>query len=117
MRSIRCTSPCYTHLLSRDTCDIHILHLKVNLLLYICLLGALEDGILLDPPLPCILRFKSYTCIEEEVKRKGTTTPFMTLNVKGSIAAFSISKSVEPNEERKILIGDFGQGITASTER
>src|SRR4051812_32396632 len=28
----------------------------------------------------------------------------MTLNVKGSIVVFSISKSVEPNEERKVLI-------------
>src|ERR1041385_708582 len=41
----------------------------------------------------------------------------MTHNRKGSIATFSISKSVEPNEERKVLISDFGQGITASTER
>src|ERR1041385_8045254 len=41
----------------------------------------------------------------------------MTHNHKGSVAAFSISKSVEPNEERKVLISDFGQGITASTVR
>ena len=41
----------------------------------------------------------------------------MTHNRKGSIAAFSISKSVEPNEEQKVLISDSEQGITASTER
>ena len=41
----------------------------------------------------------------------------MTLNRKGSIAAFSISKSVEPNEEQKVLISDYEQEITASTKR
>ena len=41
----------------------------------------------------------------------------MTHNRKGSIAAFSISKSVEPNEEQKVLTSDSEQGITASTER
>ena len=41
----------------------------------------------------------------------------MTHNRKGSIAAFSISKSVEPNEEQKVLVSDSEQEITASTER
>ena len=41
----------------------------------------------------------------------------MTHNHKGSIAAFLISKSVEPNEEQKVLISDSEQEITASTER
>ena len=41
----------------------------------------------------------------------------MTLNVEGSIAVFSISKSVEPNEEQKVVASDFGKEITASTER
>src|SRR4051812_35450475 len=41
----------------------------------------------------------------------------MDLNVKGSIAAFSISKSVKPNEEQKVIESDFGKEITASTER
>jgi hypothetical protein len=41
----------------------------------------------------------------------------MTHNRKGSIAAFSISKSVEPNEEQKVLASDFGKEITASTGR
>src|SRR6187399_1705967 len=37
----------------------------------------------------------------------------MTLNRKGSVAAFLISKSVEPNEEQKVLISDSEQEITA----
>src|ERR1041385_2543904 len=41
----------------------------------------------------------------------------MTHDVMGSIAVFSISKSVEPNEEQKVLASDFGKEITASTER
>ena len=41
----------------------------------------------------------------------------MTHNRKGSIAAFSISKSVEPNEEQKVIASDFGKEITARTER
>src|ERR1041385_813891 len=41
----------------------------------------------------------------------------MTLNVEGSIAVFSISKSVEPNEEQKVVVSDFGKEIAASTER
>ena len=41
----------------------------------------------------------------------------MTLNVEGSIAVFSISKSVEPNEEQKVIASHFGKEITASTER
>src|SRR3954467_7773757 len=54
--------------------DTHIEHSKVNSILYACPFSLLTDGILLDPPLPCILRLKNYTCVEEEVKRKGTTT-------------------------------------------
>src|ERR1041385_1908720 len=41
----------------------------------------------------------------------------MTHNHNGSIAAFSISKSVEPNEEQKVIASDFGEEIIASTER
>ena len=36
---------------------------------------------------------------------------------RGSIVAFSISKSVEPNEEQKVTTSDLEQGITSSTER
>ena len=41
----------------------------------------------------------------------------MTHKCRRSIVAFSISKSVKPNEEEKVLISDLGQGITASTEK
>ena len=55
--------------------DTRIEHSKVNSILYACSFGPLVDGILLDPPLPCILRFESYTCVMEEVGHKGTSTP------------------------------------------
>src|SRR4051812_34397157 len=55
--------------------DTHFEHTKVNSILYTCPFGRLVDGILLNPPLPCILRLESYTCIMEEVGRKRTTTP------------------------------------------
>src|SRR3954471_16385339 len=55
--------------------DTHFEHSKVNSILYTCPFGRLVDGILLDRPLPCILRLESYTCIMEEVGRKRTTTP------------------------------------------
>ena len=57
--------------------DTHIEHSKVNSILYACPFGTLMDGILLDPPLPCILRLESYTSVMEEVGRKRTTTPSM----------------------------------------
>ena len=41
----------------------------------------------------------------------------MTLNCRESFVAFSINKSVEPNEEQKVLVSDFGKEITAGTER
>ena len=54
------------------------------------------------------------------VEERGTPAGLrqvMTHNRKGSIAAFSISKSVEPNEEQKVLISDSEQEFTTSTER
>src|SRR3954466_6435473 len=55
--------------------DTRVEHSKVNSILYVCLFGPLTDGILLDPPLPCILRSESYMCVMEEVGHKRTTTP------------------------------------------
>ena len=55
--------------------DTHIEHSKVKSILYACPFGTLMDGILLDPPIPCILRLESYTSFMEEVGRKRTTTP------------------------------------------
>jgi len=40
----------------------------------------------------------------------------MTHKCRGSIVAFLISRSVDPNEEQKVKTSDFEQGITASTE-
>ena len=39
-----------------------------------------------------------------------------THKCRGSIVAFSISKSVEPNEEQKVLINSSEQGFTVNTE-
>ena len=41
----------------------------------------------------------------------------ITHKYRRSIVAFLISKSVEPNEEQKLMTSDLEQGITASTER
>ena len=61
---------------SRDMCGLHILHLKVNLLLYTCLLGALKDGILLDPSTLCTYRLELHDeRAIEEVRCKRTSTP------------------------------------------
>ena len=55
--------------------DTRFEHPKVNSILYTCPFGHFVDGILLDPPPPCILRLESYTCVMEEVGSKRTTTP------------------------------------------
>jgi hypothetical protein len=61
--------------LSRDTCNVYFVHIKVNHLLYMCLLDPFLDGILLDPPLVCMHRFEqSFTC-DEKCTHKSTTTP------------------------------------------
>ena len=62
--------------LASDMCHIYFIHTKVNHLLYTCPLVHLEDGILLDPSLVCLHRCeRSYTFIEEESKKKRTSTP------------------------------------------
>ena len=62
--------------LTSDACHIYFMHTKVNHLLYTCPLVPFEDGILLDPSLVCIHRCeRSYTFIEEESKKKRTSTP------------------------------------------
>ena len=37
----------------------------------------------------------------------------MTLNCRGTFVPFSINKSVEPNEEQKVLVSDFGKELIA----
>lgn len=44
---------------SRDTHIFHIIHIKFSLLLYVCLLGFLGDGTLLDNVPWCTFRFES----------------------------------------------------------
>lgn len=62
--------------LESDTCDIYFTHTKVNHLLYMCSLDPFEDGMLLDPHPVCMHRYCwSFTEVEEECKRQGTTTP------------------------------------------
>ena len=59
-----------------DTCDIYFTYIKVNHLLYTCSLDPFEDGILLDTSPVCMHRYCwSFTDVEEECKRQGTTTP------------------------------------------
>ena len=62
--------------LASDTCDIYFTYTKVNHLLYTCSLDPFEDGILLDTSPVCMHRYcRSFTDVEEECKRQGTTTP------------------------------------------
>ena len=62
--------------LASDTCDLYFSYIKVNLLLYTCSLDPFEDGILLDTSPVCMHRYCwSFTDVEEECKRQGTTTP------------------------------------------
>jgi hypothetical protein len=44
-------------------------------------------------------------------------TPMMTHKYRGCIVVLSISKSVEPNEEQKVLTSDFDQGFTINTSK
>lgn len=61
---------------SRGTHNIYFMHIKVNILLYVCLLGTLMDGILLAPPPLCMYRFEwCITRVKEEFKHESTTTP------------------------------------------
>ena len=41
----------------------------------------------------------------------------MTHKCRGSIVAFSISRSVDPNKEQKVLTSEFEQGLTVNTAR
>ena len=45
------------------------------------------------------------------------TRNLMTHKCRGSIIVISISKSVEPNEDQKVLTSGFQQGFTSKTKR
>jgi hypothetical protein len=44
-------------------------------------------------------------------------TPLMTHKYRGCIVVLSINKSVEPNEEQKVLTSGFDQGFTVNTRK
>jgi hypothetical protein len=44
-------------------------------------------------------------------------TPLMTHKYRGCIVVLSINKSVEPNEEQKVLTSGFAQGFTLNTSK
>jgi hypothetical protein len=44
-------------------------------------------------------------------------TPLMTHKYRGCIVVLLINKSVEPNEEQKVLASGFDQGFTANTSK
>jgi hypothetical protein len=43
--------------------------------------------------------------------------PLMTHKYRGCIVVLSINKSVEPNEEQKVLMSSFNQGFTVNTSK
>ena len=45
------------------------------------------------------------------------TADVMTHKYRGCIAVLSINKSVEPNEEQKVLTSSFNQGFSVNTSR
>jgi hypothetical protein len=54
----------------------------------------------------------------ESVQRlKKTSEVLMTHKYRGCIIVLSINKSVEPNEEQKVLMSSFDQGITVNTSK
>jgi hypothetical protein len=48
---------------------------------------------------------------------KYTFNSVMTHKYRGCIIVLSINKSVEPNEEQKVLTGGFDQGFTVNTSK
>jgi hypothetical protein len=50
-------------------------------------------------------------------RRSFIKAPLMTHKYRGCIVVLSINKSVEPNEEQKVLTSDFDQGFTVNTSK
>jgi hypothetical protein len=50
-------------------------------------------------------------------KNDGGYIPWMTHKYRGCILVLSINKSVEPNEELKVLTSSFDQGFTVNTSK
>jgi hypothetical protein len=49
--------------------------------------------------------------------RGRTRRKLMTHKYRGCIVVLSINKSVEPNEEQKVLMSGFDQGFTVNTSK
>ena len=63
------------------------------------------------------LKAESERNVAELLTNIRSPSPVMTHKYRGSIVVLSISKSVKPNEEQKVLTSGFQQGFTASTKR
>jgi hypothetical protein len=72
--------------------------------------------------LPDIFRSEDI-CRQTERSRRRPSHPhnwwarLMTHKYRGCIIVLSINKSVEPNEEQKVLMSGFDQGITINTSK
>jgi hypothetical protein len=51
------------------------------------------------------------------VEEDKSATTLMTHKYRGCIVVLSINKSVEPNEEKKVLMSGFDQGFTVNTNK
>jgi hypothetical protein len=54
---------------------------------------------------------------EETAANKWRGRVLMTHKYRGCIVVLSINKSVEPNEEQKVLMSGFDQGFTVNTSK
>jgi hypothetical protein len=52
-----------------------------------------------------------------DCKNDGPSWTMMTHKYRGCIVVLSINKSVEPNEEQKVLTSSFDEGFTVNTSR
>jgi hypothetical protein len=84
------------------------------------------------PPQSMILPKTLFVLTKEEMQQKGTLlcnkkkerkrknkgeAALMTHKYRWYIVVLSINKSVEPNEEQKVLMSDFDQGFTVNTSK
>jgi hypothetical protein len=53
----------------------------------------------------------------DEIKAEVPNYLMMTHKYRGCIVVLSINKSVEPNEEQKVLTSGFDQGFTVNTSK
>jgi hypothetical protein len=79
-------------------------------------MAALQGYAMLSNACPQSLHFVIST--HEEMMVDGSTAVrMMTHKYRGCIVVLSINKSVEPNEEQKVLTSNFNQGFTVNTSK